>query len=281
MKQKEDVNVLGMEIRMYQLGFIGTGNMGSAIARSACAGISADEVLLANRTKATAERLAEELGCAAGENCDVAKMSRYIFLGVKPQAMAELLSEIAPVLRERKDRFVLVSMAAGVKLGTIEHMLQTEYPVIRMMPNIAAAVGESMLLFTANAKVTKEERQEFCHYMEGMGQIDEIPEGWMDAGCALSGSGTAFAFLFLEALSDGAVACGLPRERAMKYAAQTLLGSAKLMLEDGRHPAELKDAVCSPGGTTIAGISVLESAGFRGAAIEAVKAAYGRACELS
>lgn len=267
--------------RMYQLGFIGTGNMGSALARSACAGTSAKEILLANRTRETAERLAAELGCVAGENRDAAKLCRYIFLGVKPQVMAELLSEIAPVLRERKDRFVLVSMAAGVKLSTIEHMLQAEYPVIRMMPNIAATVGESMLLFTANAKVTEEEKQEFCHCMKGAGRIDEIPEGWMDAGCALSGSGTAFAFLFLEALSDGAVACGLPREKAMKYAAQTLLGSAKLVLEGDRHPAELKDAVCSPGGTTIAGIGVLESAGFRGAAMEAVKAAYRRACELS
>lgn len=266
---------------MYQLGFIGTGNMGSVLARSACASASADEVLLANRTKETAERLAAELGCMAGDNCDVAKMCRYIFLGVKPQAMAGLLSEIAPVLRERKDRFVLVSMAAGVKLSTIEQMLGAEYPVIRMMPNIAAAAGESMLLFTANTKVTKEEKQGFFHYMEGAGQIDEIPEGWMDAGCALSGSGTAFAFLFLEALSDGAVACGLPREKALNYAAQTLLGSARLVMESGRHPAELKDAVCSPGGTTIAGVSVLESAGFRGAAIEAVKAAYRRACELS
>lgn len=266
---------------MYQFGFIGTGNMGGTLARAASVGISAKEILLANLPKETAEQLAAELGCVAGDNREVAKTCRYIFLGVKPQNMEGLLSEIAPVLKERRDRFVLVSMAAGIKLGTIEAMVQTECPVIRIMPNIAAAVGESMLLLAANGRVTEAEKQEFCKCMSGAGQIDEIPEGWMDAGCALSGSGTAFAFLFLEALSDGAVACGLPRDKALAYAAQTLLGSSRLLLEGGQHPAELKDAVCSPGGTTIAGVGVLESAGFRGTVMEAVKAAYKRAQELS
>lgn len=266
---------------MYQLGFIGIGNMGSVLARAACAGTPAKEIMLASRTKERAEQLAAELGCAAGDNCDVAGKCRYIFLGVKPQSMEGLLSEIAPVLKERRDRFVLISMAAGVTLSTVEAMAQTECPVIRIMPNIAAAVGESMVLFATNDRVTEKEKQEFCRFMDGAGRIDEIPERWMDAGCALSGSGTAFAFLFLEALSDGAVACGLPRDKALFYAAQTLLGSAKLLLEEGRHPAELKDAVCSPAGTTIAGIGVLESAGFRGAVMEAVKAAYKRAWELS
>lgn len=266
---------------MYQLGFIGTGNMGGALVRAACASVPTKEILLANKPKEPAERLAAELGCAVGNNCDVAKKSKYIFLGVKPQVMKELLSEIAPILKERKDRFLLVSMAAGIKISAIEEMVRIECPIIRIMPNIAALVGESMLLFTANGGVTKEEVQGFRDSIKGAGRMDEIAEELMDAGCALSGSGPAFAFLFLEAMADGAVACGLPRDKALNYAAQTLLGSARLMLESGRHPGELKDAVCSPGGTTIAGVGALESAGFRGTVMEAVKAAYGRARELS
>lgn len=266
---------------MYRFGFIGTGNMGSALARAACANTPKGEIMLANQPKEAAERLAKELGCVAGNNCEVAASCSYIVLGVKPQTMAELLSEIAPALKERKDRFVLVSMAAGIKLRTVEDMARMECPVIRIMPNIAASVGESMVLFAANDRVTSKEIQEFCDGMKGAGRMDEIAEELMDAGCVLSGSGPAFVFMFLEALADGAVACGLPRDKALMYAAQTLLGSAKLMLEGGRHPGDLKDAVCSPGGTTIAGVAALETAGFRGAAMEAVKAAYKRARELS
>lgn len=266
---------------MYTFGFIGTGNMGGALAQAARVHTPAEQILLANKPHDAAAHLAAKLGCTAGDNRDVAKTCQYIFLGVKPQVLPSLLAEIQPILKERTDRFILVSMAAGVKIRTIQDTVQAEYPIIRIMPNMAASVGESMILLSTNEAVTEEDLTGFYNGMSGAGRIDEIPENLMDAGCALSGSGPAFAFMFIEALADGAVSCGLPRAKALEYAAQTLLGSARLMLESGRHPEELKDAVCSPAGTTIAGVGALEAAGFRGAAMEAVKAAYQRARELS
>lgn len=265
---------------MYKFGFIGTGNMGGALARAVRKNVSGNEILLANKDTASLSKTASELGCKTGGNCDVAAECKYIFLGVKPQVLPDVLAEIAPVLKNRADRYVLVSMAAGVKIESISNAVGVKCPVIRIMPNVAASVGESMVLLSSNEYTDKSELDEFLNAMRGAGRINEIDEKLMDAGCALSGSGPAFVFMFIEALSDGGVACGLPRDKALEFAAQTVLGAARLMLEEGRHPAELKDAVCSPGGTTIAGVGALEAAGFRAAAIEAVKAAYNRSCEL-
>lgn len=265
---------------MYKFGFIGTGNMGGALARAVRKTVSGDEILLADKDAASLNKTAWEIGAKAGDNRDVAEKCKYIFLGVKPQVLPHVLAEIAPVLKNRSDRYILVSMAAGVKIESISGAVGHGCPVIRIMPNIAASVGEGMVLVSSGEYTEKSELLEFSDCVQGAGRINEIDEALMDAGCALSGSGPAFAFMFIEALADGGVACGLPRDKALEFAAQTVLGAARLVLEGERHPAELKDAVCSPGGTTIAGVGVLESAGFRAAAIEAVKAAYKRACEL-
>lgn len=269
-----------------KLGFIGVGNMGGALVRAALRRVPGDCVGLAARTPEKAKAMAEELGCHAGSAAGVAKWANYIFLGVKPQMMGEMLAEIAPELAARAaaapqaDRFILVTMAAGLSIAKIQELAGGDYPVIRIMPNTPASVGEGMILYTCGDGVTAEEERVLLETMAGAGRFSALPERLMDAGSAVSGCGPAFADLFLEALADGGVACGLPRAQAMELAAQMLLGSARLALESGQNPGTLKDAVCSPGGTTIQGVRALEAAGFRSAVMEAVIAAYEKTLEL-
>ena len=175
---------------------------------------------------------------------------------------------------------VFVSMLAGVSLDRLAEMLGGEKKIIRIMPNTPSAVGQGLMLVSANDRVTAEELAAFKALMAESGLLDDLPEHLIDAASAVSGCGPAYAYMFVEALADGAVKCGVPRAKAMRYAAQMLLGSASLLLETGEHPGDLKDAVCSPGGSTIAGVAALEDRGFRGAAIAAVEAAYRRTKEL-
>ncbi len=254
-------------------GFIGTGNMGSALARAACRGAGPQQVLLANRTWAKAEALAAELGCNVADNAETARRARYIFLGVKPQMMADLLSSIAPVLQARTDRFVLVSMAAGLSCAQLMAMAGMPCAVLRIMPNTPVAVGAGMTFYSANDRVSPEELEEFLQLMAPAGRFDRLEEHLMDAGSAVAGCGPAFASLFLEALADGGVICGLPRAAAYEYAAQMMLGTAQLYLTNREHPGAMKDAVCSPAGSTIRGVQALEEGAFRGDVIRAVCAA--------
>lgn len=258
------------------LGLIGTGNMGGAMARAACCHVPGQQVLLNNRTMAKAEALAAELGCRTTDAQTIAAQAAYLFLGVKPQMMEDLLSSLSPTLAARQDRFVLVSMAAGLTISTIQKMAGGEYPVIRIMPNTPAAIGQGMILYTCGAAVTDAECQTFLDLMRGAGRFAALPETLIDAGTCVSGCGPAFADLFIEALADGGVACGLPRSTAMELAAQMLLGSAQLVIESAQHPGALKDAVCSPGGSTIQGVRTLEQRGFRAAVMDAVIAAYDK-----
>jgi len=260
--------------------FIGTGNMGGALARAAAKKLPSGAILLANRTAAKAEALAKELRCLTGTNEDAAAKGKYIFLGVKPQMMRGMLDSIAPVLKARSDRFILVTMAAGLTMEQISAMAGGEYPVIRIMPNTPCAVGAGVVLYDSNALVTSGEIAEFTASLDGAGLLDQLDEHLIDAGSAVAGCGPAFASLFIEALADGGVTCGLPRAKALRYAAQMLEGTAKLMLESGQHPGAMKDAVCSPGGSTIAGVRALEEGAFRAAAINAVIAAHERNIEL-
>ena len=260
--------------------FIGTGNMGGALARAASHTLAPTEILLANRTAAKAQALAGELGCLIGTNNDAAAQGKYIFLGVKPQMMRDMLASIAPILKERNDRFILVSMAAGLTMAQISEMAGGDYPVIRIMPNTPCAVGAGVVLYDSNALVTAEELSEFTHALSGAGLLDQLDEHLIDAGSAVVGCGPAFAALFIEALADGGVTCGLPRAKALRYAAQMLEGSARLMLTNGQHPGAMKDAVCSPGGSTIAGVRALEQGAFRAAVMNAVIAADQRNKEL-
>ncbi len=264
----------------HTIGFIGTGNMGSAVARAAARSGLAQTILLANRTPAKAEALAAELpGAALSTNEEIARTAKLIFLGVKPQMMAGVLEQIAPVLEARTDRFLLVTMAAGLTCRRILDMAGLDCPVIRMMPNTPAAIGKGVVQYCGQ-RATMDELDSFAALIAPAGLVDLVSEGSIDAASAVSGCGPAFAYLFLEALADGGVACGLPRAKAQAYAAQMVEGAARMVLESGQHPGELKDAVCSPGGTTIQGVRTLEERGFRAAAMDAVIAAYEKTADL-
>ena len=261
-------------------GWIGCGNMGGALAAAAAKKLPGAQILLADHDSAKAAALAAQLGAQCADNARAAKESTFLFLGVKPQMTEDMLAAIAPILAARSDRFVLVTMAAGLRIAQIQQWAGRAYPVIRIMPNTPVSVGRGMILYTPSPEVTAEEKNTFLAAMEQSGALDELPEHLIDAGCAVSGCGPAFVDLFLEALADGGVACGLPRDKALLYAMQTVLGSAALALESGEHPGVLKDRVCSPGGSTIAGVRTLEQRAFRAAAMDAVEAAFEKTVQL-
>ena len=261
-------------------GFIGAGNMGGALARAAARKLPGRSIVISNRTPVKAEALAKELGARAASNAEVAVCAHYIFLGVKPQMLAKLFEEIRPVLEEREEPFVLVSMAAGVSMECICELAGRQVPVIRIMPNTPCAVGEGTILICRNSLVGEEASRYFNFGMSGAGCFVDLAENLFDAGCAVSGCGPAFAAMFIEAMADGGVKCGLPRKTAVELASQTLAGTAKLQQQSGKQPGVLKDEVCSPGGATIEGVLELENAGFRSAVSEAVIAACERSKQL-
>ena len=256
------------------VGFIGTGNMGSALARAAAKSERTEKLLLSNRTAEKALRLARELGGEQRDNRDVAEQAQFLFFAVKPQMLEGMLSGIRDVLQARQDRFVIVSMVAGKDLATLQTLLGTGTPIIRIMPNIPVEVGGGVTMMTASPEVTEEEKETLRALLAASGMVAELDEHLMDAATGVTGCGPAFAAMFAEALADGAVACGLPRKQAIAYAAQMMLGTAKLLLETGEHPGSLKDRVCSPGGSTIQGVRRLEERAFRSAVTDAVIATY-------
>lgn len=257
---------------MYLLGFIGVGNMGGALARAAAASTSPKQILLANRTADKAVALATELGCIAATPETVAGTARYIFLGVKPKDMAACLEELKPSLAGRKGHFVLVSMAAGLDTAAIQTMAGGAYPVIRLCPNTPVGVGKGLIAW-CERDTDPGDAPALIDAMQGAGIWDACPESLMDVASVIGGCTPAFTYMFIEALSDGAVACGMPRAKALTYAAAAVEGAAALAQADGRHPGALKDAVCSPGGSTIQGVLALEEGAFRAAASQAVIAA--------
>ncbi len=268
----------------YEYGFIGCGNMGGAIADAVAKTVNGTRIAVSDHSKAKAERLSDAYGITCTSNEDIAENSRFIVLGVKPQMLGELLSGISHILLRRAnagERFVMVSMAAGMSTEQIAKLAGGEYPVIRIMPNTPVSVGEGTVLYCANSAVTNAELEAFVAAMKCAGVLDALPEKLIDAGSAVSGCGPAFVALMIEALADGGVECGLPRDKALLYAAQTFAGTAKLLIESGKHPGKLKDEVCSPGGTTIKGMHALEAHGTRGAIYDAVVAAYEKSLEFA
>lgn len=250
-------------------GFLGCGNMGGAVARALSQ--STKDIIITDRS-GRARQLARELGIGYGSAGEIADTCGCIFMAVKPPMMAELLLPLRGALQRRKP--LLITMAAGLSISRIEQMAGGPLPVIRIMPNTPVAVGAGMTQYCCNGLVSDAMEAAFLAAMAPSGRLDALEEGLMDAASALSGCGPAYMYLFLEALADGAVACGIPRAKAMEYAAATMAGAAKMVQETGLHPGALKDAVCSPGGSTIAGVRALEQHGFRGAAMDCVAAAY-------
>ena len=256
-------------------GFIGCGNMGGAIAK-ALAKATKDFAITDRSGKAIA--LAAEIPCGYLTAAEIARQCDRIFLGVKPHLMKGVLEPLREILSERKP--LLITMAAGLEIRQIEEFAGCKLPVIRIMPNTPVAIGKGVIQYCRNGLVEDAVLRDVLHDLRFAGLLDELEERLIDAGSAISGSGPAYVYMFIEALADGAVACGIPRAKAMEYAAATLVGAAEMVLATGKHPGALKDDVCSPGGSTIAGVRALENHGFRGAAMDCVIATYNRNKEL-
>ena len=254
------------------IAFIGTGNMGGALARAAAKSSLCTRLLLSNRSPEKALKLCEELGAEPVDNRRAAEEADILFLGVKPQGLEKMVSGIRDTLDARK-RCVIVSMAAGWIVSKLETLVGGQ-PVVRILPNIPVAVGEGVTLLCASDKVTEEEKNLVKDLLSPSGMVAELNEDQMDAASGITGCGPAFAAMFIDALADGAVACGLPRYESIAFAAQMLAGTARTILRNGEHPDALRDRVCSPGGSTIQGVRKLEEGAFRAAVMNAVIATY-------
>ena len=258
-----------------KIGFIGCGNMGGALAKAAVG-----ELFLYDKNEVAAKALGEKIGANVYSSAEaVARDSDFLFLGVKPNIIHSVVEELKTTLSEVK--CTLVTMAAGVSIESIESVLDFPIPIIRIMPNTPASVGEGMILVSHNKHVTHGNILDFLEAMKGAGTFDFIDEKLIDAASAVSGCGPAFVYMFIEAIADGGVKCGLPRDKALLYAEATVKGAAALALKTKQHPGALKDAVCSPGGTTIEGVAALEDGAFRGTVMSAISAAYEKTLKMN
>lgn len=261
----------------YKAGFIGCGNMGGALARAAASAVGGKNIAVCDYDKSKTSLLCNEFGTVELSFDEIITSCKFIFLGVKPQVMQNALAPYVELINNSDA--IIVTMAAALQISYFEKNIGILRPIIRIMPNMPASVGAGMILYDANNLVTDQTIDEFLEIMSKAGMLDKLPEHLIDAGSAVSGCGPAFAFMFAEALADAGVECGLPRDKAILYAAQMLKGSAELLLCEG-NPGVLKDRVCSPGGTTIAGVHALENGAFRASAMNAVTSAYKRTLEL-
>ncbi|MBQ6152695.1 MAG: pyrroline-5-carboxylate reductase [Ruminococcus sp.] len=260
-------------------GFIGVGNMGGALAKAAAK--STKDIWVTDYCVEKAERIRDLSDVEISYNAEIAQNAKYIVLGVKPQMMAEVLGGIKDVLQKRdKDSFVLVSMAAGLSIDTIRSYAGGDYKVIRIMPNILVEVGEGEILYAKSGNTTYEELGRFLDNMQYAGELMPINEDLMNAGCSLSGCGPAFVYMFIRALAQGGIDCGLNEETAIKLAAQTVKGAAKMLRESPLSPDVLIKNVCSPGGSTIEGVKSLEADQMEESVRKALAAAYKRNIEL-
>jgi pyrroline-5-carboxylate reductase len=262
---------------------IGSGNMGCALMKAASK--TTKNIYLTDNDIHKAESAEEELELnVVSSNIEAAEKADFVFLAVKPNVVRSVLEEIAPILQKRFDAenpACLVSMAAGISIDAINSALNINgQPIVRIMPNTPALVAEGVVVLSSSC-VKEDDVETLTSMLSAAGIVDRVDESYIDAVTALSGSGPAFVYMFVEALADGGVEAGLPRDKALKYAAQTVLGSAAMIKETQLHPGELKDRVASPGGTTIAGIAALEKAAFRGTVMSAVKAAFDKAKKMS
>lgn len=257
-----------------KLGFIGVGNMGGAVLKGLLKGkkIRKDNVYVRNSSDESTKRIADKYGVLAGDGIEeVAKKSDIIVIGVKPYLVGNVLKTIREHIKEDT---VIVSMAAFVAMIDIEKELPEKQKIVRIMPNTPVEIGEGVVGVVFNNCFTSEEKNSFCELFSPLGEQVRLGEEKLDALTAVSGSGPAYVYLFIEALADGAVLNGLDRKTAYKLAAQTVKGSANMVLESQKHPGELKDEVCSPGGSTIEAVRVLEEKNFRSAVIECERACY-------
>ncbi len=264
-----------------KIGFIGLGNMASAIIGGILKkGLVGSADIIGSDVSVTGcAKAAEQFGIRTGsDNKKVAAEADILFLAVKPIFLPQVLTEICESVKENT---VIVSIVAGKSIAFIqEGMGGRERKIVRTMPNTPALVGEGCTGVSPSKNVTKEELEQVIALLGSFGVAQEVPERLMDAVVGVSGSSPAYVFMFIEAMADAAVAAGMPRQQAYDFAAQAVYGSAKMVLETGMHPAQLKDMVCSPGGTTIDAVKVLEEKGFRSAVMSAMEACIEKSKNL-
>lgn len=263
-----------------KIGFIGLGNMADAMIAGMLRKdiVKPEDIIGSAKTEATREKMKTKYDiCVSNKNADVAAQADILILAVKPQFMEDVISEIKDVVSIQT---LIISIAAGKTIAWIENAFGKTIKLVRCMPNTPALVGEGCTGMCVNARVSQGEIDESLKLMESFGKAGLVPERLMDAVGAVSGSSPAYVFMFIEAMADAGVAAGMPRAQAYEFAAQAVYGSAKLVLESGRHPGELKDMVCSPGGTTIQGVKVLEERGMRGAVMDALTACVEKSKNL-
>lgn len=254
-----------------KLGFIGTGNMASAIMGGVIKKniFSADEIIGADLFVPGRERVKEQFGIhVTASNKEVIEKAEVTILSVKPQFYADVINDIKDVIK--KDQ-IIITIAPGKTLSWLAEQFGKDVKIVRTMPNTPAMVGEGMTAACPNEHMTEDEIAYVKNILESFSKVEIVPERLMDVVTAVSGSSPAYVYMFIEAMADAAVSGGMPRPQAYKFAAQAVLGSAKMVLDTGKHPGELKDMVCSPAGTTIEAVRTLEERGFRSAVIEAMK----------
>lgn len=265
---------------MRKIGFIGAGNMATAMIGGILKQelVNPDEIMVSRRSQGELDQLKERFGIfTTTDNCEVARESEILFLAVKPQFLPDVIAEVRD---EVKDNQIIVSIAAGKTISFYEEAFGKKVKLVRCMPNTPALVMEGCTGVCHNDQVTEIELDKVLQILKSFGKVGVVQERLMDAVVGVSGSSPAYVFIFMEALADAAVAAGMPRKQAYEFSAQSVLGSAKLMLETGKHPAELKDMVCSPGGTTIEAVRVLEQCGFRAAVMDAVEACVEKSKQI-
>ncbi|XP_055143512.1 pyrroline-5-carboxylate reductase 3 isoform X2 [Symphalangus syndactylus] len=262
-----------------RVGFVGAGRMAGAIAQGLIrAGkVEAQHILASAPTDRNLCHF-QALGCrTTHSNQEVLQSCLLVIFATKPHVLPAVLAEVAPVVTTEH---ILVSVAAGVSLNTLEELLPPNTRVLRVLPNLPCVVQEGAIVMARGRHVGSSETKLLQHLLEACGRCEEVPEAYVDIHTGLSGSGVAFVCAFSEALAEGAVKMGMPSSLAHRIAAQTLLGTAKMLLHEGQHPAQLRSDVCTPGGTTIYGLHALEQGGLRAATMSAVEAATCRAKEL-
>lgn len=262
------------------LGFIGCGNMAQAMLKGILGKklYDAEDVIVSRRNEMVLNQLKEQFKVQVStDNRQVAKSADVLVLAVKPFQFETVIREIRDDIKEDT---LVISIAAGQTMENIERLFGKNIKLVRSMPNTPALVLEGATGVCFNEKITDEDKKTAMDIFSSFGIAREVPESMIDAVIGVSGSSPAYVFLFIEAMADAAVAEGMPRAQAYELAAQSVLGSAKMVLETGKHPGELKDMVCSPAGTTIEAVRVLEKEGFRSAVMEAIKACVKKAREM-
>ncbi|HBI91508.1 MAG TPA: pyrroline-5-carboxylate reductase [Terrisporobacter glycolicus] len=265
---------------MKKIGFIGAGNMGGAILGGILNSkmIDNNHIIASAKSDRTIEKLKNDYNVnVTKDSKEVVEFSDLIVIGVKPDIYDEILEEIKDLIKDK----IIITIAAGKTIEAMEKIIGDDKKIVRTMPNTPSLVGEGMTSLSPNKNISEEELSFVKSIFDSLGKSEVVKEDLIHAVIGASGSSTAYAFMFIEAIADGAVRAGMPRDKAYTFASQGVLGAAKMVLDTGKHPGELKDMVCSPGGTTIEAVKVLEEEKFRGAVLKAIDSCINKSIEMS